>query len=328
MIAPQPDGGLVDHGPRRRGREDWRPLLSIAAEDALTTEPVAFSADGGSLLAHQLGRRQRRPAGQDRPGHRGHQGAGRGPGGRRDRRPAAPRHQGAAVRHLRERPVALPGRWIRASSPTWPRSARCTRATRRSARRDDADRDLAGRLHQRHRPGAVLRLRPADPPGPVPVRAPARAVALRAGADGAVRVHRPRRPDRPRLRDVPARRRAASGLPMVLNVHGGPWARDVVGLRPRGAVARQPRLPVHAGQLPRLDRLRQGVRQRRRPRVGREDAGRPAGRGGVRGRPGLGRPGPGGHLRRLLRRVRGPGGRRVHPGRCSAARWTSSARRT
>jgi dipeptidyl aminopeptidase/acylaminoacyl peptidase len=49
-IAPQPDGGLVIMI-RDDAGQDWRPLLSIAAEDALTSGPVAFSADGGSLLA-------------------------------------------------------------------------------------------------------------------------------------------------------------------------------------------------------------------------------------------------------------------------------------
>src|SRR5262249_57810181 len=49
-ISPQPDGGLVIMI-RDDAGQDWRPLLSIAAEDALTSQPVAFSADGGSLLA-------------------------------------------------------------------------------------------------------------------------------------------------------------------------------------------------------------------------------------------------------------------------------------
>src|SRR5689334_8913210 len=49
-IAPQPDGGLVIMI-RDDAGQDWRPLLSIAAEDALTSQPLVFSADGGSLLA-------------------------------------------------------------------------------------------------------------------------------------------------------------------------------------------------------------------------------------------------------------------------------------
>src|ERR1022692_3146606 len=49
-IAHQPDGGMVIMVPDSAG-EEWRPLLSIDAEDALTTGPLAFSEDGGSLLA-------------------------------------------------------------------------------------------------------------------------------------------------------------------------------------------------------------------------------------------------------------------------------------
>src|SRR6516165_1468013 len=49
-VAMQPDGSLVVMI-RDDAGQDWRPLLSVAAEDALTSEPVAFSADGGSLLA-------------------------------------------------------------------------------------------------------------------------------------------------------------------------------------------------------------------------------------------------------------------------------------
>jgi dipeptidyl aminopeptidase/acylaminoacyl peptidase len=49
-IAPQPDGGMVVMV-RDSAEDEWRPLLSIDAEDALTTGPIAFSEDGGSLLA-------------------------------------------------------------------------------------------------------------------------------------------------------------------------------------------------------------------------------------------------------------------------------------
>ena len=62
---------------------------------------------------------------------------------------------------------------------------------------------------------------------------------------------------------------------MVLLVHGGPWAPRRLGLQPATPVARQPRLCGAVGQLPRLDRLRQGLRQRRQPGVGPEDARRP-----------------------------------------------------
>jgi dipeptidyl aminopeptidase/acylaminoacyl peptidase len=49
-IAPQPDGGMVLMV-RDGAGEDWQPLLTISAEDALTSGPVAFSEDGRSLLA-------------------------------------------------------------------------------------------------------------------------------------------------------------------------------------------------------------------------------------------------------------------------------------
>ena len=49
-IAPQPDGGMVVMI-RDGAGDDWRPLLAISAEDALTSGPVAFSEDGRSLLA-------------------------------------------------------------------------------------------------------------------------------------------------------------------------------------------------------------------------------------------------------------------------------------
>ena len=48
--APQPDGGytlLV----RDDADTDWRPLLTVASDDALTSAPIAFSEDGRSLLA-------------------------------------------------------------------------------------------------------------------------------------------------------------------------------------------------------------------------------------------------------------------------------------
>ncbi|HEY4849556.1 MAG TPA: S9 family peptidase [Streptosporangiaceae bacterium] len=49
-IAPQPDGGAIVMV-RGSAEEEWRSLLSISAEDALTTGPLAFSEDGASLLA-------------------------------------------------------------------------------------------------------------------------------------------------------------------------------------------------------------------------------------------------------------------------------------
>jgi dipeptidyl aminopeptidase/acylaminoacyl peptidase len=49
-VAPQPDGSLVLMV-RGSAGEDWRALLSIAVEDVMTSEPIAFSEDGASMLA-------------------------------------------------------------------------------------------------------------------------------------------------------------------------------------------------------------------------------------------------------------------------------------
>ncbi len=78
----------------------------------------------------------------------------------------------------------------------------------------------------------------------------------------------------------------AKNLPTVLLVHGGPWARDIVGLRPARSVAGQSRLRGSPGQLPRLDRLRQGLSQRRQPGMGRQDAPGPDRRRGLAGQAG------------------------------------------
>ena len=48
-FAPQPDGGIVAMV-RDNPDDDWRELMRIPAEDALTTDPLTFSADGRSLL--------------------------------------------------------------------------------------------------------------------------------------------------------------------------------------------------------------------------------------------------------------------------------------
>ena len=67
----------------------------------------------------------------------------------------------------------------------------------------------------------------------------------------------------------------AKPLPMVLFVHGGPWARDDWGFNPR--TSGSPTAATRCSrELPRLHGLRQGVHQRRRQRVGAQDARRPA----------------------------------------------------
>ena len=78
-IAPQPDGGMVVMIRATAAENDWRPLLTISAEDALTSGPVAFSEDGQSLLAISSVGADTGPAGPHRPGHRRGAGAGGDP---------------------------------------------------------------------------------------------------------------------------------------------------------------------------------------------------------------------------------------------------------
>jgi dipeptidyl aminopeptidase/acylaminoacyl peptidase len=49
-VAPQPDGGLTVMV-REAVDQDWRPLMTVSAEDALTTGPLSFDVAGASLLA-------------------------------------------------------------------------------------------------------------------------------------------------------------------------------------------------------------------------------------------------------------------------------------
>jgi len=48
-VAPQPDGGIVLLV-RDTAEAEWRELLTIPADDALTSDAIAFSEDGSSLL--------------------------------------------------------------------------------------------------------------------------------------------------------------------------------------------------------------------------------------------------------------------------------------
>src|SRR5450432_1877558 len=48
-FAPQPDGGALVMV-RDTVDDDWRQLLAVPADDGLTTEPISFSEDGGSLF--------------------------------------------------------------------------------------------------------------------------------------------------------------------------------------------------------------------------------------------------------------------------------------
>ena len=95
-------------------------------------------------------------------------------------------------------------------------------------------------------------------------------------------------------------------------VHGGPWARDSWGFNPEAQWLANRGYVCGPGQLPGLDRLRQGVRQRRQQAVGGGHARRPRRRRRACRRAGLGRPDAGGDLRRFLRRLRRAGRRDLH----------------
>ena len=106
----------------------------------------------------------------------------------------------------------------------------------------------------------------------------------------------------------------AAPVPMVLLVHGGPWARDDLGIASQSPMARQPRLCGAERQLPRLDRLRQSLRQRRQHGVGGQDARRPDRRGRLGGCRGHRRSRSRRHHGRQLWRLRGAGRRHLHAG--------------
>ena len=68
--------------------------------------------------------------------------------------------------------------------------------------------------------------------------------------------------------------REAKNLPVVVNPHGGPWARDEWGLQFRSAASRQPRLRCPPDEFPRLDRLRPEILGSLLQAMGQNHAGR------------------------------------------------------
>ncbi len=268
-VAPQPDGSMVLMV-RGSAGEDWRALLTVAVEDVMTSQPIAFSEDGTSMLAvSSVGADTGRLVRLDLAT------------GEADVLAADPDSDVTGVRlhpdtrepqivtFLKDRSEYLvldPGveadlAAIRALHPGDPSfdDADDADATWLVGFTNDAgsvsyfsyDRESrSGRFLFEARPelsryelapmepfsftsrdGLTIHGYATFPPGAGPDRA----------ADGAQRARRPLGAGR-------------------------------VGLSSRGSVAGQPRLPVRAGELPRLDRVRQGVRQRRGPGVGRPHA--------------------------------------------------------
>ena len=259
-IAPQPDGGMVVMI-RDGAGDDWRPLLAISAEDALTSGPVAFSEDGRSLLAiSSVGADTGRLVRIDLASGTEQVLAGDPEADVAGIRLHPDTREPQVVSFLKDRmeyrvldPAIEPDlAAIRALHPGDPSFSD----------HDDADETWLVAFNTDAGPVSYYSYDRRTRTGWVPVRQPPGAGPVRAGPDGAVLVHRPGRADHPRVRHVPAGRRPREPA------HGARRARRPVGpgrvgLRPGGAVAGQPRLPVRAGQLPRLDRVRQGVRERR-----------------------------------------------------------------
>ena len=287
----------------------WRTLARFSADDGMP-RTVGFTPDGRGLLAitsadANAARLVRYDVASG--------------GVRRRRRSAVRRHRRRvlAARPRRRRCGGRPRplEWIVLDPAYDARLRGAARAgSRRSRRRLDRPRrpPLARRRRCRRRFAVVLALRSRDAARATMLFAtrPALerytlATMRRSPYRGPRRAHDPRLPHA--ASPAPAR-----GLPAVLLVHGGPWARDTWGYNPYRAMAREPRLRRAAAELSRLDRLRQGAPQRRRPRVGRHDAHRSARRKGLAGRAG--------HRRRRARRDHGRFVRRLRDARRARVR--------
>ena len=259
-IAPLPDGGY-DVLVRDDGEGDWRTLLRIPADDAAVSGPLAFTGDGKSLIAiSSVGANTGRlvqidlATGEERVIFADPEadvtGAMLHPDSREPQVAVVVKDR--AEYHVLDPVVQADYDAVRALQPGDPSVID----------RDEADTTWLIAFDNDASPVRYYAYDRASRTGQRPVRQPPGAAALPAGHDGAVPL---------RARDgltvhgyvtfPPGGGR--SGLPAVLDVHGGPTGPGRLGLEPGGPVAGQPGLPVHPGELPRLDRLRQGVRQRR-----------------------------------------------------------------
>ena len=97
----------------------------------------------------------------------------------------------------------------------------------------------------------------------------------------------------------------AKNLPLVLFPHGGPWARDTWGYNRDVQLLANRGYAVLAGELSRLDRLRQEIPARGRSSMGTQDARRPRRCRAMGGRRGHCRSEARRDLRRLVRRLLG-----------------------
>ena len=116
-------------------------------------------------------------------------------------------------------------------------------------------------------------------------------------------------------------------LPMVLDVHGGPWARDGWGLNGQHQWLANRGYAVLSVNYRGSTGFGKEVHQRRQRRVVRQNARRPARRREVGRRPENRREGQSRHHGRQLRRLRHARRPDLHARTCSPAASTSSARR-
>ncbi len=230
-LRPQPDGSM-----------------SLVVRDSAAGDVARAAGDPGRGLAdHGPGRVQRRrrlhaagvlggraggPADPDRPRYRRHRGAGRGSGGGRQRRQDEPGHPRAADRHRSQGEVGVPGAGPVSGQAPGPRSALCNPATRCSL--TPTTRTGSGWCRSPTTP-ARSRSTPTTPP-------PAPAVSCSSISRSCPEYELARKePFSYQSRDgltingyltfPPGRDR--TDLPTVLLVHGGPWARDTWGFDPQ-----------------------------------------------------------------------------------------------
>ena len=229
-LAPQPDGGLVVMVRDQRGR--GMAAAAVHRRRGRADQRAGRVQRGRRLAAGgQLGRRGHGQAGPLRPGHRGVEVLAEDPeadvtGVRLHPDTREPQ----IVMFLKDRteylvldPAVAPDlAAIRALHPGDP-----SFSGRRRRRQD-----MAGRVHQRHRRGPVLQLRPGD-------ARPAGSCSSTSRSCPATSSRRWSRSRSPRRDGLTIHGYATfppgagrQGLPTVLNVHGGPWARDAWGYDP------------------------------------------------------------------------------------------------
>ncbi len=254
---------------------DWRPLHEVGPDDALSPHPARVRRLRPAAAHDHLGRRQRGAARlarlRDRRGHR----RGGGPDLRRGGSPAAPRHPRAPARLLREGAARLPRVGLR------PRRRR-RHAPRARARRSGLRRARPRRPHLARRRTRTTTARSATTPTTAPAGRP------RSSSSTSPPSRSSRSPTWSRSRSPRATASMVHGyltfpsgqprraLPTVLNVHGGPWARDTWGydaeaqwLANRGYLCVQVNFRGSTG-------YGKGFLNAGEPRVGRQDARRPA----------------------------------------------------